>query len=467
MSIRRAVIGLAILALTGDAGAGLLGPRRTARGDELSDVIAEIERSDPACRMDQLMARHAAHRLLPSRNAVVQAQRALKLLPTTWQSERSEANRPLDPTGIPRGTRLYEVISASQPGQPLAPNVSRGLRAELAELAGPLAEARKLADLPQGHVQHQIARDPVMTLLPYEQDSRRLARLLQMDVIRKAGDNDPEGAARSTLAILNLSRSIGEAPFSISQLVRMAEAAVAVQSLELALGRGRPSEPTSRRLQEAFTAEVAGQRLPPAARWERAIQLEAIRRLEAGEGAALMSPSQKLPADWFRQARYRHALAGQLRLYQQLVVLADQPRARLAVGSRDFSARIQALKKDVGDEVWRDLGLDRLASLTNYLEAEQRCVCRLSCTATALASLRYRGATGRWPVTLKDLVPAQQKESLLDPYSGEPLRLRRESSTLLFYGLGRDGRDDGGRLDPKGSPGHDVGFELVDPRGKT
>jgi len=46
----------------------------------------------------------------------------------------------------------------------------------------------------------------------------------------------------------------------------------------------------------------------------------------------------------------------------------------------------------------------------------------------------------------------------IDPYSGKPLRMAIVDGEPVIYSIGKDGRDDGGRIDSRGdrSPGDQV-----------
>jgi hypothetical protein len=80
----------------------------------------------------------------------------------------------------------------------------------------------------------------------------------------------------------------------------------------------------------------------------------------------------------------------------------------------------------------------------------------------ALATERYRRDHGRWPDALADLVPAYLAEFPVDPYDGQPLRMRRLADKIVIYSVGSDRKDDGGKLDRKKMQDVDLGFELWD-----
>src|SRR5438876_11774909 len=81
-----------------------------------------------------------------------------------------------------------------------------------------------------------------MTLLPHVQKARELVVLLEYDASLAALEGDPDRGIRAARAGLVIARSIGEEPFLISQLVRIACARIAVQSAIQVLAWGQPTE---------------------------------------------------------------------------------------------------------------------------------------------------------------------------------------------------------------------------------
>jgi hypothetical protein len=81
----------------------------------------------------------------------------------------------------------------------------------------------------------------------------------------------------------------------------------------------------------------------------------------------------------------------------------------------------------------------------------------------ALAAERYRLQKDRWPETFDALVPDYLEAVPIDPYSGEPLRLRRLADGLVIYSVGEDRVDNSGQFENQpGRKGIDLGFRLWD-----
>ena len=67
----------------------------------------------------------------------------------------------------------------------------------------------------------------------------------------------------------------------------------------------------------------------------------------------------------------------------------------------------------------------------------------------AIGATIYRMDTGVWPASVSELTPAYLPDVPEDPFTGGPMRLGvNGDGSLVVYCVGRDGDDDGGRMDP-------------------
>ena len=113
-----------------------------------------------------------------------------------------------------------------------------------------------------------------------------LSRLLMIDAAVRAHDGNPDGALESCSAILGAGRSIGDEPFLIGALVRIAIGSVGLRSARRVVGQTAPSEPALERIQHELTDEMAQQILvAPTARGERAAYVELIAPCRAWRAA--------------------------------------------------------------------------------------------------------------------------------------------------------------------------------------
>lgn len=79
---------------------------------------------------------------------------------------------------------------------------------------------------------------------------------------------------------------------------------------------------------------------------------------------------------------------------------------------------------------------------------------------TALALTAYRQKHGRFPERLDQLVPEFLRAVPVDPFDGQPLRLRRAGDNLLVYSIGPNRVDDGGTPSGAGANEGDLVFRL-------
>ena len=84
--------------------------------------------------------------------------------------------------------------------------------------------------------------------------------------------------------------------------------------------------------------------------------------------------------------------------------------------------------------------------------------------AALIAIEQFHARTGRYPVTLAELVPTELLSAPLDPWSGLPLRYNLSPTGFLLYAFGVNGVDDGGKFDVSQVPppfkSYNVGPEI-------
>src|SRR5262249_34302173 len=107
--------------------------------------------------------------------------------------------------------------------------------------------------------------------------------LLRYDTLLRAQDADIPGALDSCHAGLNTARIIGDEPFLISQLVRIACGTVALRELERVLAQAQPSEGSLAHLQRALEMEAAEPLLLHGLRGERGGMDGLMELIEAGD----------------------------------------------------------------------------------------------------------------------------------------------------------------------------------------
>jgi hypothetical protein len=457
-----------LLALLGLVGAFWY--RSAAADRELRAAITEAERLAPPWRLDDV---EAARAVIPdARSSAPAVLAAKRLLPPRWPAwewptpGEDRANGP-----AAKRAALEESFQNLPPQQPLNAEQIAALRAEMKRAGPALVEARKLADLPEGRYLIRYSPDFLGTLVPHVQDVREVASLLAYDVLLRAQDGDADGALASCRAILNDARSIGDEPLSISQLVRIACRAIAVDKVQRALARGEPSEAALLQLQQLLKKEGPEPLLLLVARGERAGFDQLMEAVEAGKiklsgrdlamVAGLSGGHQAGPTATETLAlrlgvSVKTQRTAMLRYMNRVVEIAQLPVAQQVPQLK----QLEATAKD------RPVLVRLLApAMSKIAESCQRSQVQLRCAIVAVAAERYRRARGQWPDSLEALRgTGHLREVPADLYDGRPLRLRRLADGIVVYSVGPDGKDNGGRLDFKSpvAPGTDLGFRLWD-----
>ncbi|UCC31447.1 MAG: hypothetical protein JSU86_04055 [Phycisphaerales bacterium] len=101
-----------------------------------------------------------------------------------------------------------------------------------------------------------------------------------------------------------------------------------------------------------------------------------------------------------------------------------------------------------------------LAPLSRTYELGLRCEGMRRGTILTLVIHVFREEHGRWPDTL-DACGSDIKDVRVDPFSGEDFVYELRDGTPWLYSVGCDGKDDGGKHDPRWArrkPGHDYVF---------
>ena len=437
----------------------------------LSAAVAEADRLDPRWRLKDVEADRVA--VPDAENSAMTVVAAKQQLPKNWPFWESWSEPPAaqDPPDAGQKRRiLADSFSELEPQRQLNDEQTTALRTEMIRAAGALAEARKLANLPQGRFPIAYSPDWIGTLRPHLQDSREVAHLLAKDALLRAQEGDADGALESCRAALNAARSIGDEPLPVSQLVRLSCRGLATGGVERVLAQGEPSEIALKQFQGLLEKEDKESLLLIAFRGERA-GLDGLME-DVASGKVNLSDrdldltaglgGQHGPSLGERLARWLPGLsdaqrAAMLRYMNRVVEIAKLPPEQ----RRTSFQQLEATAKD-------QPVLVRLLvpALSKVSESDQRVQAQLRCAIVALAAERCRRAKGRWPDTLDELKQTDYLQDIpADPFDGRPLRWLRLDDGAEVYSVGPDGEDNGGKMDRQHpvTPGTDIGIRLWAP----
>jgi hypothetical protein len=434
----------------------------------LGTAESDADRLDPGWRFNDVLAKRA---VIPfEQNSARQVLAVLQNLgggfPRLPKVRRTATGAPLERQRDDVVDRLGEVAAWDRFDNALASDIRRELR----RVAPAVAEARKLATMDRGRTDPAYAKLLWGTLLPHIQNTRSVAKLLQADAALRSHDGDPDGALESSRACLNAGRSVGDEPFMVSQLVRMACLGRAVAATDRALNQGEPSDDAMAKLQSLLLDEADQPLALTALRGERATidsvfsqlaQGEATYRQAMGSGGIIADPAAEfLTSVSGAFVRYNHGLA--LARMNEAVEIAKLPapeqpafwdeRERQPTASDNLVARIAS-----------SLSREAVLSLGSCNHAYLRSRSQLYAMAILLAAERHRRAHGAFPASIEAIDPRFLSRRLIDPYSGGPMRYKSDGEGgLIVYSFSHDRQDNGGVLKLRNwtAKGSDLGFRL-------
>jgi hypothetical protein len=446
---RRLLVGSGVLVLVFVVlGVSRWGYERSRVASRLDSALAGLDETDPRWRLDDLERDRPEPPEGKNSARVVLA--AVKLLPRGWP----------DP-------KFDEKLEGVPPPELLDDDRRKALDDELKRAGRAVEAARRLAGMPEGRHRLTIAPNPIGTLLQDQQDTRQACTLLRYDAWRLALDRDVDAALRSSRACLNGARSLDDEPFIISQLIRTACVSVALESAQRSLALGEAGGPELAELAGLLELEVKHPSLLVGLRGERAILQRIFDDLATGaisskEMLAMMRDGPDL--DWRDQlfgisrAEVRRQQPEMLKVMSEMVEIARRPPQEQAAAMKAVEARLGQMK--------RSQRLIRLfvPAVAKASQSFRRKVASLEAMRVLVAAERYRLKNGRWPGKLEELAPGLLPRVPLDPYDGKPIRYRRLPDGVVAYGLGDDGKDDGGQVEraATGGPPPDVGYRLWD-----
>jgi hypothetical protein len=278
-------------------------------------------------------------------------------------------------------------------------------------------------------------------------------------------------AVESLLAIHHSLSWLHREPVLMSQLCRTDSFAIEFDLLERILGQAELSPEVLKSLSSAIEAEV---RVDPVRVGFRADAGTMDRLLEAiFDGRVdlenLMGKAEesspKLAGSWFFRYYGKRNRASMLRemiaMRQQLEKDADH--AETARYFEDLGDRL-GRKRDEGDRTYV-MASTLFPGVHRVYAAKLRFVASGRLAVAALAAERYRIDRKKWPAKWEDLTPKYLPSPPIDPWTGEPLKLKRHEKGILIYAVGADLEDDDGDVDrtDRLAAGSDLGFELFDP----
>ena len=248
------------------------------------------------------------------------------------------------------------------------------------------------------------------TLLPHAPQARTVGRLLSADAAMRAHDGDIDGALDSCRAIVAAGRSIGDDPFLISQIVRMAIVEVGLKATSRVLGQGEASDAASLACRTFFSTSTVNrfcllEQKESEPYWRRSsggfarVRFRS-RRSATGELARNHSPSAVTPLE---RLAYDEQQVLALQWMNRAVAIARRPADDARPLWKAWDAEIERVTA-------HPLGR-YMTTVTNLMtphvsagaSAFSRYQTELGAHAILVAAERHRRKTGDWPTTIASI----------------------------------------------------------------
>jgi hypothetical protein len=311
-------------------------------------------------------------------------------------------------------------------------------------------------------------------LLPQVQKCRELASALTNRAMLRLGEGKFDDAWRDILACHSLGRHLTRGATLIETLVGIAICQIASNATLTYLDRADlTSEQALARLKELRA-------LPPVASMadkidvgERMMGLDALQLIRRGGG--LDGPNKKptpKQQKGLEAIDWTPAMQGMNKLYDRMAAaMRLKDRAAREKEFDKIEEELKATKKNRSEEdilkliendgpgkaIGKEIGDILSSMLAPAFRKVQQAHDRIAQTErnlyVAFALAAYRKDTGRYPAKLADLAPKYLATVPDDLFAGKPLVYKPAEKGYLFYSVGANGKDDGGRWyddDPSG-----------------
>jgi hypothetical protein len=444
--LRMALAGAAVVVVLIVFGAVWSQVEGTRVQNERASFEAHLDETDPNWRLADL--ERAREEIPEHENSARVVVAVTRLLPRGWPSPG-----------------FYERFQDLPPNEQLNAEQTELLEAEMKAHAGAVEQARRLADMPRGRHRLKWEFNTIGTLLPDQQECRKVANLLQYDALLRGQQGDADGALRSCRGIINAGRSLGDEPLMISALIRGAIIAVGASAAERVLAQGVAGDAELARLQELLALEDQHPTMRIAVRGERASSYDLLSKMADGRirgaeiDAMIDGQQRSWWKSWWRGSVGRREPVYALKTMTKMVDATKLPESEQPEAEKTYEREVKGLGREA-------LYVRLLApAVANVGRSIRRKTASVRCLMVLAAVERYRLKNdGKWPESLAALRPEFLKEIPNDPFDGKPLRYKKLPDGVLVYSVGEDGVDDGGNV-VRGKPttkGTDQGYRLWD-----
>jgi hypothetical protein len=296
-------------------------------------------------------------------------------------------------------------------------------------------------------------------------------RVLEFRVRLLVAEANYDEALRTALILFRLSRHCARNPTLVEYLVAIALQGMAIDSASLALQAG----PVSKGVREALDAELAVQERSAMEEYIRALQGDRVLYIDLFGQSAYREEGSGSPfgncwliGRWVwnrRESQYLDEMQSFLALLREPV---PYRQADAIFGITDYFSSLLAAWSEWAE--WAETADEEDVVRDGVRDSErtmQHPFLMVAQTLQAVTSLRARIRSLRVLNALQTHVPAGSgevpkltelglpAETIIDPFTEEPLCVKKTPHGWLVYSVGPNYRDDGGKLE--GGPNSDIG----------
>lgn len=293
--------------------------------------------------------------------------------------------------------------------------------------------------------------------LPQLSVMRSVSSAFALRGLARLETGDYAGGHEDTLTLLRAAKALERDPFLICLLVRRAQYYAALSMVWEGLYRRAWSDEQLQRIEIELATVDLPNHLLRSLKAEHAVSLQTIDQLLAGSnrpragmflrngepasGWQTLLGAIPVPRGWPLQNK-----AAVSKFYRTQVLELASPEDDVFDSSKleELDARAKrAIEQSGPHGALMGLLMPALSKAVGKV-ADAQSEIHLARTACALE--RYWFEHREYPETLEALTPTYMNRILIDPYSGETLRYRRENDRFILYSIGWNGTDDGGEI---------------------
>lgn len=277
-------------------------------------------------------------------------------------------------------------------------------------------------------------------------DLQNCSRLLNLEAILHAENNEARLAFRSLMTNFGLARSLAKEPTSRSQLIRGVFQEYTASSLERIINRTEFTDEQLLELNKALIEAEDISFIAPGLAGDR------CRGIHIFKNPTLLTKEfvgdEALPAPILELysalgLAERDAIV-YLDFINEYIDIADLPLHQHKSASEIVDDKLRKVSRT---HILFHMYLPRYSWITrSYL----RKIAKIRAARVGIAVQRYRLKTGNLPDALEDLVPIYIDAVPEDPYDGRSLRYDELETGFVVYSIGEDRKDDGGTEKPTG-----------------